>query len=425
MSLKQGTLNWFMVAGIGVSIVIAGQFSGWNFGLEYGWSNMFIAFVLMFLFYLGLTQCLSEMASTWPSAGGQSSFVRRAFGDFPGSCIGITIGITLIACTGLIASFIVGYAASLIDANETIVKLALFIAVVLLSLRGAKDLLSVTLIVGVIAVLTLLVFSLGVAPEFKFEHLQITQSPISLAGIIGAAPFALWLFVGIEHTVTCSEEMKNLRKDLPLGMSIGVWLLAITGIAILFAAPGAVGTHHLVHALDPLSIAILAENVWLKKIVVVGVLIGLLAGFFSVVYSASRQLFDVSREGVVPAVFSKIDKNGTPFYAILCVAVVGFCLSLLDPVQVMLGVVTVVTFTYILTSASFIRLRQTRQHVERGYNAVGGIYLGYVMLISSVILFATSFKFDVVVLGPVVTIMICMTYKYFHNRQVVRKAIKF
>lgn len=46
----KGTLNWFKIAGIGISIVIAGQFSGWNFGLEYGWTNMFIAFVIMFFF---------------------------------------------------------------------------------------------------------------------------------------------------------------------------------------------------------------------------------------------------------------------------------------------------------------------------------------------------------------------------------------
>ena len=424
MSLKKGNLNWFMVAGIGVSIVIAGQFSGWNFGLEYGWSNMFIAFALMFLFYMGLTQCLAEMSSTWPSAGGQSSFVRRAFGDLPGLCIGVTLALTMMACTGLIASFIVAYAGSLLSVNETLIKLILFIFVVILSVRGAKDLVYVTLAVGIIAVLTLVIFSAGVAPQFKLENLELSQLPISTAGIVGAIPFALWLFVGIEHTVTCSEETKTPSRDIPVGLTIGVLVLAITSVFILFAASGAVGTHNLFTTLDPLSIAISDDNVLLKNIVVFGVLIGLLASFFSAVYAASRQLFDVSREGVAPVVLSKIDKNGTPFYAILTVTSAGFCLSLLDPEQVMMGVVVMFTFTYILTSAAFIHLRRTRRHVERSYSAVGGIYLGYIMLISSIILFVVSFKFSLMVLAPVGAIAICMLYKYIHDRQVTSRTVK-
>lgn len=421
MSLKKGTLSWYMVTAIGVSIVIAGQFSGWNFGLEYGWSNMCIAFAIMFLFYLGFSQCISEMAATWPNAGGLSSFVRRAFGNLAGSFSGITIGLALISCAGVVATFIVGYAASLFTMNESLIKLILFIFVVAISARGAKDLVSITLIVGAIAVATLFAFSGGVASSFNVDNLEISNIPISLVGIAAAIPFALWMFVGIEHTVSCSEETKNPARDIPKGLILGLLILASTAICLLLAAPGAVGTSQLINVLDPLLAGIGAQQVVLKNIVTFGVLLGLLAGFFSIVYSASRQLFDVAREGVIPSVIAKVNKNGTPIYSVLFVAIAGFGISLLDPERVMLGVVVMFTFTYVLTSAAFIYLRRSHAHVERTYKAVGGVYLGYVMLIASALLFVTAFKFDLVVLGPFLILMVCIGSQYFSKMISVKK----
>jgi ethanolamine permease len=38
-SLKQGAAGWILLAGLGVSYVISGDFAGWNFGLdEGGWA---------------------------------------------------------------------------------------------------------------------------------------------------------------------------------------------------------------------------------------------------------------------------------------------------------------------------------------------------------------------------------------------------
>lgn len=352
------------------------------------------------------------MAATWPSAGGQSSFVRKAFGELSGSCIGVTLSLTLIAATGLIASFIVGYAHSLFSINEIFIKLFLFITVIILSLRGAKDLLIITLIVGFIAVLTLIIFSIGVSPNFKYESLELNNIPISFIGISGAIPFALWLFVGIEHTVTCSEETKNPGRNIPLGLTVAILILTLTGLGVLVFASGAVGTQNLFAVLDPLSIAISDENILLKKIVIIGVLIGLLASFYSAAFASSRQLFDVSRDGILPKYLVKIDKNGTPFYAVICVSIAGFVLSLLDPEKVMLGVVVMYTFTYILTSASYISLHKRLHHIERQYKAFGGIYMGYIMLISSILLFIATFSFNVLVIGPIIAVIIYILFKY-------------
>ncbi len=48
--LKKSALGWPKIAGLGIALVVAGQFSGWNFGLAAGgWLNMLIATLLMAL----------------------------------------------------------------------------------------------------------------------------------------------------------------------------------------------------------------------------------------------------------------------------------------------------------------------------------------------------------------------------------------
>ncbi|NAR48535.1 amino acid permease [Acinetobacter haemolyticus] len=416
MSLQKGTLNWIMVAAIGVSIVVAGQFSGWNFGMANGWQNMLIAFGIMFVFYAGLMQCLSEMAATWPSAGGLSSYVRLAFGEWAGALIGIATGLALISCTGVVSVFIVGYAAPILPINETLFKILLFMTVVVLNLRGAKDLFSITLIAGFIAVLTLLSFSASTVSDFQASNLELSTSSISLLGIVAAIPFALWMFVGIEHTVVTSEETKNPQKDIPRGLTCALLTLALTGILLLFTAPGAAGVSTLTDVVDPLLASIPASSVVLKNFIMIGVLFGLLAGFFSITYSASRQLFDVARAGFLVSPIAQVNKRGTPLYSVLTVAALGFGLSLMNPERVMLGVVVMFTFTYVLTTAAYIFLKKNKTDVTRPYQAIGGMGLGVIMFVASVLLFISSFKFDVVVLAPLVVLFVIAIVKLLSKK---------
>ena len=68
--LKRGTAGWLLLAGLGVSYVISGDFAGWNFGIgEAGWGGFAIAAVLMGLMYLTLVLSLAEMSASIPAFG--------------------------------------------------------------------------------------------------------------------------------------------------------------------------------------------------------------------------------------------------------------------------------------------------------------------------------------------------------------------
>ena len=46
--LKKGAAGWILLAGLGISYVISGDFAGWNFGIaQAGWGGFVVAAVLM------------------------------------------------------------------------------------------------------------------------------------------------------------------------------------------------------------------------------------------------------------------------------------------------------------------------------------------------------------------------------------------
>ena len=77
--LKQGTVGWLLLIGLGVAYVISGDFAGWNFGIaQGGWGGMFVATILVAIMYLCLCLCTSHVfvsrvpgrtLSFWPDEG--------------------------------------------------------------------------------------------------------------------------------------------------------------------------------------------------------------------------------------------------------------------------------------------------------------------------------------------------------------------
>src|SRR4051812_43372596 len=87
--LKQGTAGRILLAGLGVSYVASGDFSGWTFGLaEGGFGGLAIAAVLIGGLYLALVLGMAELSSALPAAGGGYTFARRALGPWGGFATG-------------------------------------------------------------------------------------------------------------------------------------------------------------------------------------------------------------------------------------------------------------------------------------------------------------------------------------------------
>ena len=122
--LKKSALGWPKIAGLGIALVVAGQFSGWNFGLAAGgWLNMLIAMLLMALLCGGLALCVAELSTALPSAGGVFVYAQSAFGPFVGYLVGVACALALTIGTGAAATFICAYTESIFGLGGWPVKI--------------------------------------------------------------------------------------------------------------------------------------------------------------------------------------------------------------------------------------------------------------------------------------------------------------
>src|SRR6478609_3088264 len=206
-TLKKGTAGWLLLAGLGVSYVISGDYSGWNFGLEQGgFGGLLIAAIFIAGMYLAIVLGMAEMSSALPAAGGGYTFARRALGPWGGFATGTAILIEYAIAPAAIATFIGAYVESLGLFGITsgwwiyLAAYALFIGI---HLSGVGEALKVMFVITAIALVGLLVFAIAAIGRFDIANLTniaVSETatgaseflPNGYFGIWAAIPFAIW-----------------------------------------------------------------------------------------------------------------------------------------------------------------------------------------------------------------------------------------
>jgi basic amino acid/polyamine antiporter, APA family len=140
-----------------------------------------------------------------------------------------------------------------------------------------------------------------------------------LRGIIGAAGTVFFAFIGFDAVSTAAQETINPKRDMPIGI-LGS-LAVCTVLYILFA--------HVLTGIAPVSDfrgdgreASVAYAIthhmpgygWLANLVTVAILAGFSSVILVMLMGQSRVFFSMSRDGLVPAVFSDVHpKFRTPY----------------------------------------------------------------------------------------------------------------
>lgn len=149
--------------GLAVAAVISGDFSGWNFGIDFaGFGGMLIAFVVLVVMYYGLTFSISEMSAAMPHTGGAYSFGRSAMGPWGGLITGAAETIEYVATTAVVvffsAQYLDGVTGGLLNfslaesGNMWIWWIVLYVAFVGLNAAGAHISFRFAIVVSIIAI---------------------------------------------------------------------------------------------------------------------------------------------------------------------------------------------------------------------------------------------------------------------------------
>jgi ethanolamine permease len=410
--LRSGTAGWLLLAGLGVSAVISGDYAGWNFGLaEGGFGGLLIAVVLMAVMYTAMVFGLAELGSALPTAGGGYTFARRALGPWGGYATGIAVLIEYAIAPAAIATFIGAYVESLGLFGITDgwwVYLAVYALFIGIHLLGVGEALKAMFVVTAIALLGLLVFLVGAIPQFDAGNLlDIDPSaavgaseflPYGVIGIWAAFPFAIWFFLAVESVPLAAEEARDPARAMPRGIIAAMAVLVLLAVLMLVFTPGAGGSAAMAESGNPPvdALAAAGANDGLTRVVNYAGLFGLVASFFSIIYAYSRQTFALSRAGYLPRALSVTNGRKAPVLALLVPGAIGFVLSLTGQGAMLLNMAVFgATVSYVLMMVSHIVLRRREPDLPRPYRTPGGVATTGVALVLAAAAVVATFLVDV------------------------------
>lgn len=403
-SLKKGSVNWVLLMSLGIAYVISGDFSGWNYGIGYGgWLGMLIAFLVMGAMYLFMVLGLAEMSSAMPAAGAGYGFARRAMGKVGGALTGFAILIEYTICPAAISTFIAAY----------VHALGLFSNVPSAAIIGF-----------------FFVVFVGIAPHFDAANLfniapavdgGTTLLPFGLGGVLSALPFGIWLFLAVEGVPLAAEESADPKRDMPRGIIGAMLTLMATGALVLILTAGGAGAAFAGTAAAPLVDALneVGEGPLATFVNYAG-LAGLVASFFSTVFSGSRQAFALSRAGYLPKFLSVTGSRKTPYVALIMLGAIAFALAaIVQNGDILLNMaVFAACVSYAMMNLSHIILRKKEPDMERGFKTPGGIVLTSISFVLSLVAIVSTFVVDAFAAGCTLAVLAgLMVYFFAYSRK--------
>ncbi len=402
--LKSGSAGWLLLAGLGVSYVVSGDYSGWNFGLARGgFGGLAIAAAVIATMYLALVLGMAELSSALPAAGGGYTFARRALGQWGGFATGTAVLIEYSIAPAAIATFIGAYVQSLGlfgIRDGWWVYLTMYIVFIGVHLAGVGEALKVMFAITGVALAGIAVFAVAAVGHFQLAHLtNIAPSdaagasaflPHGYMGVWSALPFAIWFFLAVEGVPLAAEEAADPARNVPRGIIAAISVLLVTCALVLCLTTGAGGAQAMSSSRNPL-VAALGHTAAAKVVNYIG-LAGLVASFFSIIYAYSRQLFALSRAGYLPTALSITNSRKAPMLALIVPGVIGFGLSLTRKGDLLLNMAVFgATLSYVLMMVSHIVLRRREPEMDRPYRTPGGIATTSVALVVAALALVATF----------------------------------
>lgn len=406
--------------GLAVAAVISGDFSGWNFGIDFaGFGGLLIAFVILVVMYYGLTFSIGEMAAAMPHTGGAYSFARSAMGPWGGLATGLAETIEYVATTAVVVFFSAQYANGVtslllgfdLSDNMWIWWLVLYLVFIGLNAAGAAVSFRFAIIVSIISIAILVAFGVMALASGAFDWNSLWNMapdasafgsseflPNGVVPILFALPFAMWFFLGIEELPLAAEESHNPARDIPRA---GIWArgtLIVTGLIVLFLNTGVLGAEATGTSLEPLLDgfrAIVGDQA--AAVLSLLALIGLLASLMGIMFAYGRNMYSLSRAGYYPKFLSLTGKRQTPWVALVTGAVIGFAALLVVQFAggdgsvagaIVLNIaVWGAVLAYFMQMVSFIILRRKFPHAARPYKSPMGLFGAYSAAVIALLVF--------------------------------------
>lgn len=330
--------------------------------------------------------CYAEFSSALPVAGSAYSYGNVIFGEIIGWILGWSLILEYMLAVAAVSTGWAAYFNSLLasvgikvptalsgpfdPAHGTYINLIAVIIVLAITAMLAHGMNTSMRInnIAVVLKIAIIVIFIAVGVFFIKPGNYHPFLPYHITGVFQGATTVFFAFLGFDAISSSAAEVKNPRKNMTTGI-IGTLLIATVLYMGVAAVLVGMVKYTKLDVANPVAFALeMVHQSWLADVLSIGALIGMFTMMVTMIYSSSRLVYSIGRDGMLPTFLAKLDPHtSVPQNALwvvaLIIAFMGGLVSL-DHLTSLVNIGTLLAFTFV--SFGIIPLRRNREISNQG-----------------------------------------------------------
>ena len=359
-----------------------------------------IAFVIAAVVSGMAGMAYAEMSSAMPVAGSAYSFGSVIYGEIIGFLLGwslileyflasaaIATGFSAYFNNNLLSSINIHLPNALLSGpgnpenpggviNITAVLIVLIVGLIISrGLNAFKRIENFSVVIKVAIIMLFIIigfFFIKTDNYIPFYPKEFRTGLLGTGGIAAAAASVFFAFIGFDTLAAHSAEVKNPGKNMFRGILGTVLVSGLLYVLFAFVMVGIVPYPDL-GVDDPAAYVLQAVGHpgW-AKIITVGALVGMFSAILSITAGASRLIYSIGRDGLLPKKLGDINSNGAPQTSVVVTIIVIAIFAGLVPLDELAHLVNAGTLiAFITMSFGIISLRRRKDIINTGFKMPG------------------------------------------------------
>ena len=287
------------------------------------WVPFLVAFLLA-----GMTAtAYAELAGKYPQAAGAALYTHKAF-KRPFFTFLVAFAVLMSGITSASAAaraFGGDYLAEFVDLPTVLVALGFVMGLAAINYWGIRESVRINIVLtlvevtGLVIILVIGAIALLSGDGEPSRALEFDAENGVLLGILGGTALAFYALLGFEDTVNLAEETQEPARAFPRALLIGLLVTGAIYLGVAFVSSMILPADELSGSSGPLLAVVEASGVdFPPKLFAAIALLAVANTALVNLIMASRLLYGMARQGLVPRVLARVDSaRKTPWVAIL------------------------------------------------------------------------------------------------------------
>ena len=286
-------------------------------------SFAFYAWLITAIMVIPIAFIFALLGSKYPSAGGASHYIGRAFGPRYEKAVGWLFLSILLVGPAVAIKVAAAYLTIVFKTSDQwilVFSLVTLIGMLAFSIVGMQT--SARFQTGVVISMIIAIVWLCFIGDIQ-SSLQVIETPTApehWQQALYATGVIFWCFLGIEVMAHMGAEFKNPARDFPIALLGGMTLVILAYLSLVLL----IAWHHTYgdEVTNSQSLALLVSKLMgetSSRIFAVGAYIIAFANVVIYILGFSRMIQSMAQKGALPTTFASLNKNGAPEKAVLLV----------------------------------------------------------------------------------------------------------